>query len=211
MGKYRICSACGKKNPIDEALCSCNNLLMSSPIEEDGSETEFPTVIDNTVSGVSQQTRKYKKCPSCGYLNIPSLEFCQQCGDSMDDVFDLVEAPLDTDKDNPKTECKQSPFHFVSQEGFKITLPIGNSMIGREGLMGTNIVQFNRMYVSATHLLVSCSEQSLVITDVSRNGTFVNSNQIPKGQPVSVAFGDIIGLGGVSPELDKYGYYFTIV
>ena len=95
MGKYRICSACGKKNPIDEALCSCNNLLMSSPIEEDDSETEFPAVIENTVSVVSQQARKYKKCPSCGYLNIPSLEFCQQCGDSMDDVFDLVEAPLD--------------------------------------------------------------------------------------------------------------------
>ena len=99
----------------------------------------------------------------------------------------------------------------MSDGGVSVTLPVGDSIVGRGELMGEDITRTNRMFVSSAHIRIHCSDQELVITDISRNGTFVNSERIPAGEPTALKPGDMIGLGGVSAKLDPYGYYMTVI
>lgn len=221
MEKYRVCGFCGKKNPISEAICSCNNLLINCPIFEDESFENRPveekviitSPADNSNAGAMQQDStitKFKQCPECGHFNIPKFSHCEVCGESLEDVFDLVEKPL-SDNNNSEATTQLSPFRFVSEEGFQLSVPLGESKIGRDALMGDDITNRNRMYVSSEHLIVNCTSDVIEVIDISRNGTFINSNIIPPNYPVKLSVGAIIGLGGISQELDPHGYYMVLV
>ena len=203
MGSYRICSLCGKRNPINLAICSCNNILLNCPIVSDEDAQAQPVPAADTC-------RKFRKCPECGHLNRPNLNFCEACRESLEDVFDLVDG-ADTGTAPQSAALTLSRFRLVSDGGVSVTLPVGDSIVGRGELMGEDITRTNRMFVSSAHIRIHCSDQELVITDISRNGTFVNSERIPAGEPAALKPGDMIGLGGVSAKLDPYGYYMTVI
>lgn len=190
-------------NPINQAICSCNNILLNSPIlnDEDSQAQHAPTAATN---------KRFRKCPECGHLNRPDFNFCEACRESLEDVFDLVDG-TDTKTSSQSDAPTMSRFRFVSDGGVSVTLPVGDSVVGRGELMGEDITRANRMFVSSAHIKIHCSDQGLVITDISRNGTFVNSERIPAGNPTVLKPGDMIGLGGVSARLDPHGYYITVI
>lgn len=212
MGKYRVCGFCGKRNPISDGICSCNNLLINCPVFEDETDDTLLSkpADDNYSTPVAIIGTKFKKCPDCGHLNIPQLSCCEECGESLEDVFDIVDKPAEEEKTDELT-VKLSPFHFVSTGGIRFNLPIGECIIGRDEQMGDDITKLNRMYVSSKHLIVRCSAQRIEVVDMSRNGTFLNSEKIPYGKPIPLSVGSILGLGGISEELDPHGYYLTLV
>lgn len=221
MGKYRVCGFCGKKNPISETICSCNNQLINCPVYEDDSFVAQPveyraligSPVDNSDSRVMKQgdiITKFKQCPECGHFNISKFSRCEVCGESLEDVFDLVEKPS-SDNNISEATTQLSPFRFVSEEGFQLSIPLGESKIGRDALMGDDITNRNRMYVSSDHLIIKCTSDVIEVIDISRNGTFINSNKIPPNYPVKLSIGAIIGLGGISQELDPHGYYMVLV
>lgn len=203
MSSYRICSLCGKRNSLNQAICSCNNILLNCPIfsNEDAQAQLAPA---------TSECAKFRKCPECGHLNRPDFNFCEACSESLADVFDLVNG-TDTGTAPQSAAPTLSRFRLVSDGGVSVTLPVGDSIVGRGELMGEDITRTNRMFVSSAHIRIHCSDQELVITDISRNGTFVNSERIPAGEPIALKPGDMIGLGGVSAKLDPYGYYMTVI
>ena len=143
-------------------------------------------------------------------MNRPDFNFCEACSESLADVFDLVNG-TDTGTAPQSAAPTLSRFRLVSDGGVSVTLPVGDSIVGRGELMGEDITRTNRMFVSSAHIRIHCSDQELVITDISRNGTFVNSERIPAGEPIALKPGDMIGIGGVSAKLDPYGYYMTVI
>lgn len=216
MAKYRLCGICGKKNPISEGICSCNNLLLNCPILDDEENEDSASVQDFSEKDIANnkpikfKATKYKQCSDCGHLNSPHLSHCEMCGESLEDVFDLVENFSENDKlKEPHIEL--SSFHFASVGNYNVRLPIGEYIIGRDEFMGDDITRLNKMYVSSKHLAIKCTEKSVEIMDMSRNGTFLNSIRIPYGQVIPLPVGSILGLGGINEELDPYGYYITLV
>lgn len=220
MGKYRICGYCGTQNPVSVAICACGSPLLNCPVfsDEDDSggnnASDAPSYGDN---GDHAGIGKFKECPECHFLNSPQAEFCANCHESLEDVFDLVEAPQKTEQTSldELSEAKptdgQGQYSFSSTTGYKVIIPYGKFTIGQSGLMGEDIVACGRFYVSNNHLTVECSEKGVFVTDISRNGTFVNGKRIEQGVKRMLESGDSIGLGGVNEKLDKYGYFITFI
>lgn len=210
MGKYKVCGFCGKKNPISEGICSCNNLLINCTVfDEETDETYLSkTTEDDSPMLDAINGKRFKKCPDCGYLNRPYLPCCENCGESLDDVFDLVEK---SDNEPLVSSVQLSPFYFISTGGFRYNLPIGEYIIGRDEQMGEDITNLNRMYVSSKHFAVKCNSKSVEIADISKNGTFLNKEKLPRGQFIPLTSGAILGLGGITEEVDPHGYYITLV
>ncbi|WP_260261404.1 type VI secretion system-associated FHA domain protein TagH [Vibrio intestinalis] len=66
--------------------------------------------------------------------------------------------------------------------------------IGRASSCTMPLVDHNR-FISGVHCLITVYGDTYYISDVSTNGTLVNSNKILKNQPVSIVDGDVISLG----------------
>lgn len=210
MGQYRICSFCGKKNSSDIELCSCNNLLIYSLIIE---EIDNSALIDNKQDAnldVPNTTNKFKICPVCGNYNDFRLQMCAKCNETLEDVFDLVDL-TDTKEELNGIKKTYSPYCLVSTGGYVMNLPLGECIIGRDECMGADITALGRMYVSSKHLIVHTEANGVKIKDISRNGTFLNMKKLPDGCFHPYKVGDTLGLGGMSEELDRYGYFLTLV
>lgn len=221
------CDNCGHQCKTTAKFCAkCGKPVVAMPAPEKSVETVWPSDFSPEPAlepmfepepGIAvgmPSLRRYKKCLECGQLNDPRVEYCIKCRETLEYVFDLVEAPEQSDKLSQEEEPGTSNichFFFISTEGYKLKLPIGQSTVGREALMGEEMIKNECFFVSREHLIVNCTESGVEITDISRNGTFVNSAMIAKNIPVQLNPNDLIGLGGVSKEFDQRGYYFTLM
>lgn len=216
MAKYRICGYCGTRNPISVGICACGSSLLNCPVLSDEKDSENynsePPSYDT-----GEKNTKFKECPECHFLNSPQAEFCVKCHESLEDVFDLVEASQNfgqtARREAPeiKPDDGKGQYSFSSTTGYKVMIPLGKSTVGQSGLMGEDIVSCGKFFVSHSHLIVECSEKGVFVTDISRNGTFLNGRRIDFGIKTRLESGDSIGLGGVDENLDKQGYFITFI
>ena len=145
----------------------------------------------------NQEKLYESRCEFCGEYISSEEHSCPYCGEKVAD---------DTSENDTNIR-----YCFVSDNGERIHIPEGESVFGRANLMGEYIVRNSCHYVSELHMTVICSGNSVSIIDNSRNGTYINGVKLSSGIPQKIELGDHIGMGGVSAEYDKYGYYLTFV
>lgn len=82
MADYRICPGCGKRNPVNVAICGCNTILLNCQIltdDEGGSASQ--TLFGAANNATSAQTGQENTiCGSYGHQNKANAKFCVKCG-----------------------------------------------------------------------------------------------------------------------------------
>ncbi len=81
-----------------------------------------------------------------------------------------------------------------------IEIPKSGGSIGRDPSCAVNLLDGDR-FISKSHCHIYLYGETYYISDVSRNGTFVNGMRIHKNQPISIHDGDFIALGRYEIQL----------
>jgi len=127
-------------------------------------------------------------CPVCGTENSPSEKYCGDCG------FLLSSTPGEA---GPVSEA--GPQAKLAGDGREFVLQEGENVIGRED---TDVL-LEDPSVSRRHALLVLEGGSCWVEDLgSTNGTFVDGQQIAKGERVELASGAELKLGSIVLTLD---------
>lgn len=135
----------------------------------------------------------------------PRRFVCKFCGeeiDELDKICPFCDAALSEDISS------ENVYYFVSDDGKEQIIPAGISIFGRDNLMKEYLQ--GKYYVSDSHFTINYDDK-IEITDHSLNGTFVNGLKLPKNEKRELHLNDNIGMGGISEQHDKYGYYVTLM
>lgn len=181
MNEYRKCNICGKKNDVNVIICDCGNNMLSVPIVQNDEITEE-------------------------YSDMSERFVCKFCGEEIDE-FDII-CPF-CDADISEENLSENIYYFMSNDGNDHIIPSGTSIFGRDNLMREYLQ--GKHYVSDSHFTINYYNDEIKLTDHSLNGTFVNGVKLSKNEEKVLHVNDNIGMGGVSEQCDKYGYYVTLM
>jgi hypothetical protein len=151
-------------------------------------------------------------CPVCGHTNRSGAIFCENCG------VRLASAPPPLVPQSPFVEplpAFQPPiaatpkpataYLYLSAGMLRLDFPAGKSefIVGREDAISGIFPEINlephgaqEAGVSRRHLRLVNSGGTWLVEDLNTvNGTFVNRQRLPGGQPVTLRSGDELQLG----------------
>lgn len=181
MGKYKICPNINCNAHCKMSLVECT---------ECGHDITNVAVTDESQILVSEediqvQSNFIRVCENCNEKNNVGNRKCSECGEDISDI-----APLTGITSN---------FYIVSSDEqyiFAITKPL--HILGRENEVSEYFQ--NYIFTSNTHAKIITLESQLYITDVSRNGTWVNDIKISKDAPFLLNDKDMVSFGGTSKQ-----------
>ena len=151
-------------------------------------------------------------CDNCGYHNsIENLE-CEKCGFDLSFVIPVDEKDvLDSSfsdnhlEDNSsmmelEDRCDSCEERLLISSDQKTIIPIYDGMIiGRDSVSPGPLE--TSTFVSRRHASFSFDRDSVLITDASTNGTFINGKRLEKLQPTAIHDGDTIRFADVDFEV----------
>lgn len=186
--KYKICPACGEHNPPSLLECrKCEADLTGIKVMDvclEQQEKEARRAAEQPTSGNTEPVL-VRVC-ECGAHNPPQARKCRECGEDISDIMPIT-----------VTQDKRAFSYELTAIGdeFTVTLDQPVCIIGRES--GLKDYLDSKMYVSRQHAKLTIVAGKVLIENLSNtNKTFINNKMIPGSEPISLADGDEIGLGG---------------
>ncbi|MGN0805056.1 MAG: FHA domain-containing protein [Candidatus Coproplasma sp.] len=191
MRKVKACPKCRYYNGHKVDDCAlCGTSLSDAIIElvEDGIEYAPAPIEQEVTKGQKEEPSKegtYKICPDCGELNPPELVVCQECGTIIKDV------PLST-KPNGEIKPANKPVFLQLRTGelewnFGI---VSETVVGRLDFVGLS--EYEKKFISRSHVKFTKDGDRVFIEDLSTNGTFVNGKKLSRNSLSEIHSGDSI-------------------
>ena len=90
-------------------------------------------------------------------------------------------------------------YALVLENGKEIVIPEGGCTVGRTEAGAEELAEYGS--VSRKHLIITPTRRGILIEDVSRYGTFIDGNKIPRNEPTRVFAGAKITLCNVEATL----------
>ena len=219
MSQVKVCPVCGKENPINNRYCDkpgCTGNLMGVFCSESSDGASAP---QNTGSNVPTG-RFFKRCPNpaCRQINPANANQCCACKEDLTlTPYEENNGKNENDSIDHKEEAKvpseplQQTHYLRSEDGFCI-IPIREEddlIIGKEGVASDYLSR--KSNVSGRHIRVQHVNGTVLITDISGNGTLVNGNRIAFDKPWALVAKDLISLGAEEGSFfDPEAAYFRL-
>lgn len=202
MEKYKLCPGCGfHNNPLAIECEECGEDLSSVRILDAQTEEQLSVQASEAQASV-KPVKMIRVCEECGAKNEPQARKCISCGEDISMVMPTPdEEPI-------------KGFSLASTDGeYIFPVPDGEDaiVIGRENEMQDYLK--DKLYVSRRHAELSVVNGSLHIKSYASatNGTHVNGVVISPDEEIEIKAGDIIGMGGNDPAVQKDAAYFQVI
>ena len=227
-GEKRVCRNCGATLPLDARFCDrCGKPVSEDPYpeeDEQGRKGFWTRDLEHCANcGAAFRSVNDRFCRSCGTYRsgepgkffVPAPQYMETAAQDIT-VRQLLyrcaacgyqwEGP-ETERDDYCPKCgagvtgSEPGFVLRTQDGREIEIPERGCVIGRQAV-GKDIL--TDPSISRTHARFEPQGTSVVlVTDLSRNGTFVNDQRLTREEPVAVEAGSIIRLGDAVLTLGK--------
>ncbi len=199
MEKYKLCPACGTKNPPALFECSsCEADLTSVKI----TDTETEKAAQTQAAAPEEPAGKAVRICECGARNPANARKCSDCGEDISDI-----APTTDTADDAADETF---FVLSSLDGqYAYRIPGESVTVGREHAMQEYLDE--KHYVSRKHAHFTVEDGQLFIENVSKtNFTYINNRKI--SEKTRLQDGDEIGLGGtnIGGKCQDMAAYFLV-
>lgn len=198
MAKYKICPACGAKNPPTVFECiQCEADLTGEKVRDESAE-ESAQAEDTHKPRVNLSKERFLRriCSECGHENPPNARKCASCGEDISDIVPTVGTEPDAEDQPSAAVCT---LRSVDSE-YSFDVPEGETVIGRTSIMREYLGM--KQYVSRAHAKLVARGSDLYIENLSTtNRTFVNNKQI--SSITRLKDGDEVGLGGICLNGDR--------
>lgn len=198
MERIKRCIHCGTDNAASSLFCkACGINISRLPIEFvcpdtdlDTAITSDPAISDSQGGALPTADLDYARvCRCCGKVSVSNAPLCGGCGTELTshDIVD-TEGKISADYADMLNESGLSNYSITIVSGTKhiksMRLSNGLSVFGRMQLDGfDDKVNYYRC-ISDIHCLISIYDDVVEITDISRNGTFLNNRKITSKTPV---------------------------
>ena len=147
--------------------------------------------------------KQVRICENCDHQNDAKLSRCENCGANLmhinpvmvsedgDAAENTQQQPRSTGDDSRKTTTLQRIKLVSKKDGFPIEIPILGCLIGREGNAEPDYFT-NNLNVSREHAKIFLEGSKYFIVDISRNGTMLDRQMLPKGICREITVGSTI-------------------
>jgi len=179
--KFKICPACGERNPASLLEClKCETDLTNIKIVDETILQSSKNISTNGDNG-----ELVRSC-DCGTANPPQARKCSACGEDISDI-----RPVFCQSANKPNQYYLRSID--SEHTFVLDKPV--TVIGREFEMKECLSA--KPYVSRQHARLTVTDGGVFIENMgSTNRTFVNNLPISNSAPTLLKNGDEIGFGG---------------
>ena len=192
MERIKRCPNCGTNNTASHLFCEkCGADISRLSIEFNDSEAEMcesstsnpavPNMLQET--DVEDDLNYVKVCRYCGKVSACNELLCTGCGLELTpgDIVD-TEGKISSDYVSMLGKNNSSKYNMTIVSGSEqlrtMRLFNGLSVFGRKHLDEYENKLSCYQYISEIHCLVSLSDDTIAIADVSLNGTFLNNQRI---------------------------------
>ena len=198
MDKYKLCPACGTKNPPSLLECmGCEADLTRVKVTDEETEKMLAAAAEEAPAAA----QAVRLC-ECGAKNPANARKCASCGE---DISDITPTP-----DTEAEPASRVSFILSSLDGqYAYRIPGDRITIGREHEMQEYLAQ--KPYVSRQQAQLTVEDGKLYIENLSHtNFTYVNNRRITEKTPLQD--GDEVGLGGtnINGSCQEQAAYFLV-
>ena len=191
MSKFRICPDCGRANPPGRIECeNCEADLTAVPLTDGSAQPEI------SAPAPAVKPRPVRIC-ACGAENPAAARVCASCGEDISDIVPTIAGEV---------RCT-----LTSCDGlWAYALDKPELILGRERGLSEHLAA--KPFVSRVHAKLTTNGGRVYIEDLgATNRTYVNGEAVSV-TPRELADGDVVGLGGSSPddEAQSGAAYFTV-
>lgn len=189
--KYKVCPVCGEHNPPSLLECrKCETDLIGIKVVDSNTEQLDKEQGGGTGANKPAEPVLVRIC-DCGAQNLPQARKCKGCGEDISDIMPTI-----------VTAEEKTAFAYELKavgDEFAVTLDQPVCIVGREAELKEYLG--SKMYVSRQHARFTIVAEKVFVENLSNtNKTFINNEAISGSDPVALANGDEIGLGGM--EID---------
>lgn len=189
--KYKVCPVCGEHNPPNLLECrKCETDLTGIKVVDSNTEQLDQKPEEGSEEKKAAEPVLVRIC-DCGAQNPPQARKCKVCGEDISNIMPTTVA----------AEEKKAFAYELKAVGdeFAVTLEQPVCIVGREAELKEYLG--SKMYVSRQHARFTIVAEKVFIENLSNtNKTFINNTAVTGSEPVALANGDEIGLGGM--EID---------